>query len=480
MSRPDRSASSSNVAEIERRAGTRGDAVRLDRLGGTASTPTIQHDGEAAAREGPQESEYRGDVTGRERRERPRVGIGAGERDAGEQRLVRVLHPLRHPGRPRRVEHARHRRRLGPASVTSGSCAARRRRARSHPADAAPSPIDSTTSDAAAEPVAFVPGTDAPGCAVTITRAPVSAMASSISSGPAVATSGTTTAPSSHSATSNSTPAASAGDCTTTASPGSTPTARSRRAVVSARSTSVRQRQVDGTAVGLFEDDAVVGPLDERRPRWPRRSLRRRTSQPPATARVAPRVRSAVRCGDRPATPTCSPRRPPIQGTVLPWMRPRHQDRTPGCSTSTGRSSTPSPAPRSAREHCRCSNGSRPQEAYGAHVERRGSGYARQRAVGQSASITSWTATTTRTAATPTGATRRHTCSPGSTASCSSTIDPDDMPVRADVIAVSPYLAPNPHDRGLDRRHRPNDVKRCDRAWHRRTVQRTQGSSSWR
>ncbi len=28
---------------------------------------------------------------------------------------------------------------------------------------------------------------------------------------------------------------------------------------------------------------------------------------------------------------------------------------------------------------------------------------------------------------------------------------PDDMPLGADVIAVSPYLAPNPRDRGLDR-----------------------------
>jgi hypothetical protein len=26
---------------------------------------------------------------------------------------------------------------------------------------------------------------------------------------------------------------------------------------------------------------------------------------------------------------------------------------------------------------------------------------------------------------------------------------PDDLPVGADVIAVAPYLAPNPHDRGL-------------------------------
>ena len=35
---------------------------------------------------------------------------------------------------------------------------------------------------------------------------------------------------------------------------------------------------------------------------------------------------------------------------------------------------------------------------------------------------------------------------------------PDDMPLGADVIAVSPYLSPNPHDRGLDRRARTNDV----------------------
>jgi long-chain acyl-CoA synthetase len=28
---------------------------------------------------------------------------------------------------------------------------------------------------------------------------------------------------------------------------------------------------------------------------------------------------------------------------------------------------------------------------------------------------------------------------------------PEDMPIGADVVAVSTYLAPNPHDRGLDR-----------------------------
>ena len=78
-------------------------------------------------------------MAGRERRERPRVGIGAGERDAGEQRLVRMLHPLRHARGTRRVEHARHRRRIrrrrnervvGRLDVAEREHARRRRRRR--------------------------------------------------------------------------------------------------------------------------------------------------------------------------------------------------------------------------------------------------------------------------------------------------------------------------------------------------------------
>ncbi len=66
--------------QVERRARARGDAVRLDGRSGTPRTPPVEHDRQTAAGERSQQAEYRGDVPGGERRERPRLSIGTGER----------------------------------------------------------------------------------------------------------------------------------------------------------------------------------------------------------------------------------------------------------------------------------------------------------------------------------------------------------------------------------------------------------------
>ena len=95
--------------EVERRTRARRDSVLLDDPRRPPRTPAVHHDGRTAARQRSQEPEHRRDVAGRERRECPHRRV-VRRAESRQQRLVGVLHAFRQAGRPRRVEHAGHRR----------------------------------------------------------------------------------------------------------------------------------------------------------------------------------------------------------------------------------------------------------------------------------------------------------------------------------------------------------------------------------
>ncbi len=97
--------------QVERGAGARGDPVLLDDARRPPRTPPVHHDRRASARQRPQQPEHRRHVAGRERRECSHRRV-ARRAETRQQRLVGVLHALRHAGRAGRVEHAGHRPRV--------------------------------------------------------------------------------------------------------------------------------------------------------------------------------------------------------------------------------------------------------------------------------------------------------------------------------------------------------------------------------